>query len=94
MLEVCVHHADPCPPCLPEPVDDRAAEPAPALAGLAVDYRHLALVGRRQAGDLRLRPVAAVVHEDDLHGRLRCDLRQSLEQRLDVPELVACRNDD
>jgi hypothetical protein len=96
VLEVGVHHADPVRGGRPHALDHRTAETANTVFGCPVDQVHVDL--RLDCADHVRRIVIRVVDEDDLDPLMRDrqargNALDALDERGDVPRLVAGRND-
>jgi hypothetical protein len=93
VLQVGVHHHDPLAARRADAREDRAAEPADAVAGPAVEQVHRDLGTRTGLFHQRRRVVVAVVHEQDLGLQPGNSRHQALQERRDGVPLVA-RGDD
>ena len=93
VLEVAVHDDDPVGGRGPDPLDDRAAEPAGR--GVAVQHGHRVRAVPRGVPDHLGGVVGGVVHEHDLAGQPRGHrLGDPAQQLPDVRGLVEGRHDD
>ena len=92
MLQVGVHHENPCAACVPRAGNDGAAQTALAGARWPVyqAYRHRA--GRGAIGQDRLSTVVAVINDDDLRLQRHQRRSETLQERPDIAFLVARRN--
>jgi hypothetical protein len=94
MLQIAIHHDDPGGAGNAEAFDDGATEAAPPLIRLSMHQQDVPCRSASSHFDGLIRPVVAVIHEDDFHVPIREYVVEATDQLMHIAGFVTGGNDD